>query len=109
MVREEGEADYRCVNADCPALLRGTLEHWGSRGVMNIEGLGEAAVAQLLGAGLVHSVADLYKLTEDKLAGLMEDVERNGVKKMQRVFGPVEIRKLLEQIEKSKKRDWRGC
>ena len=62
-VREEGEADYRCVNADCPALLQGTLEHWGSRGVMNIEGLGEAAVAQLFESGLVRSVADLYKLT----------------------------------------------
>ena len=69
-VREEGEADYRCVNVDCPALLRGTLEHWGSRGVMNIEGLGEAAVAQLLERGLVRSVADLYKLTEEQLVGL---------------------------------------
>ncbi len=50
-VREEGEADYRCVNVDCPALLRGALEHWGSRGVMNIEGLGEVSVAQLLERG----------------------------------------------------------
>jgi DNA ligase (NAD+) len=103
VVREEGEADYRCVNVDCPALLRGTLEHWGSRGVMNIEGLGEAAVAALNGGGMVKSVAELYALTEEKLATLMEEVERNSVKKMQRVFGPVEIRKLLNQIEKSKK------
>ena len=43
-VREEGEADYRCVNVDCPALLQGAVENWGSRGVMNIEGLGEASV-----------------------------------------------------------------
>jgi DNA ligase (NAD+) len=103
VVREEGEADYRCVNVDCPALLRGTLEHWGSRGVMNIEGLGEASVAALHGSGVVKSVAGLYALTEEKLTALMEEVERNGVKKMQRVFGPVEIRKLLQQIEKSKK------
>ena len=103
VVREEGEADYRCVNVDCPALLRGTLEHWGSRGVMNIEGLGEASVAALHGSGVVKSVAGLYSLTEEKLTALMEEVERNGVKKMQRVFGPVEIRKLLQQIEKSKK------
>jgi DNA ligase (NAD+) len=103
VVREEGEADYRCVNVDCPALLRGTLEHWGSRGVMNIEGLGEASVAALHGSGVVKSVAGLYALAEEKLAALMEEVERNGVKKMQRVFGPVEIRKLLQQIEKSKK------
>jgi DNA ligase (NAD+) len=101
-VREEGEADYRCVNADCPALIRGTLEHWGSRGVMNIEGLGEASVAALNESGVVRRVADLYKLTEEKLAALKQDVERNGVKKEQRVFGPVEIKKLLGQIENSK-------
>ncbi len=47
-VREQGEADYRCVNVDCPALLRGTIEHWGSRNVMNIEGLGEASVYELI-------------------------------------------------------------
>ena len=62
VVREEGEADWRCVNADCPAKLRESLLHFGRRGVMNIEGLGEAAVQQLLDRGLVHSVADLYSL-----------------------------------------------
>jgi DNA ligase (NAD+) len=101
-VREEGEADYRCVNVDCPALIRGTLEHWGSRGVMNIEGLGEASVAALTESGTVRSVAQLYSLTEETLAGLKQEVERNGVKKEQRVFGPVEIKKLLDQIKKSK-------
>ena len=101
-VREEGEADYRCVNVDCPALIRGTLEHWGSRGVMNIEGLGEASVAALTESGAVRSVAQLYSLTEDKLAELKQEVERNGVKKEQRVFGPVETKKLLDQIKKSK-------
>src|SRR5579871_5093271 len=60
-VREEGEADYRCVNADCPALLHGTIEHWASRAVMNIEGLGERSVAALTEGGVVKSVADLYK------------------------------------------------
>jgi len=103
VVREEGEADYRCVNVDCPALIRGTLEHWGSRGVMNIEGLGEASVAALTESGAVRSVADLYKLTEEKLAALKQEVLRNGVKKEQRVFGPVEIRKLLHQVENSKR------
>ena len=101
-VREEGEADYRCVNVDCPALIRGTLEHWGSRGVMNIEGLGEASVAALTESGTVRSVAQLYSLTEEALAELKQEVERNGVKKEQRVFGPVEIKKLLDQIKKSK-------
>lgn len=102
VVREEGEADYRCVNVDCPALIRGTLEHWGSRGVMNIEGLGEASVAALTASRAVRSVSDLYKLNEETLASLRETVERDGVKKEQRVFGPVEIKKLLDQIEKSK-------
>jgi DNA ligase (NAD+) len=102
VVREEGEADYRCVNVDCPALLQGTVEHWGSRGVMNIEGLGEASVYELTQQGVVKSVADLYALNEEKLAALKQEVERNGVKKEQRVFGPVEIKKLLKQIENSK-------
>ena len=59
-VRVEGEVDFRCVNADCPAKLRESLLHFASRGVMNIDGLGEAVVQQLLDRGLVKSVADLY-------------------------------------------------
>ncbi|HLY43122.1 MAG TPA: NAD-dependent DNA ligase LigA [Terracidiphilus sp.] len=101
-VREEGEADYRCVNVDCPALLHGTVEHWASRGVMNIEGLGEASVYELTTQHVVKSVADLYSLDEEKLSSLTQEVERNGVKKLQRVFGPVEVKKLLKQIENSK-------
>jgi DNA ligase (NAD+) len=90
VVRQEGEVDYRCVNADCPAKLRETLLHFGSRGVMNIEGLGEAVVAQLLDRGLVRSVADLYKLTEEQLVGLERFAEKSA-------------RTLLEEIERSKK------
>ncbi len=106
-VREEGEADYRCVNLDCPALLRGALEHWGSRGVMNIGGLGEASVAELVSHGLVKSVADLYSLTSDALANMTNTVEHTNKQgktevKQQRVFGPVEIRKLLDQIQNSR-------
>jgi DNA ligase (NAD+) len=89
VAREEGEADYRCVNADCPALLRETLLHWGSRGVMNIEGLGEAAVAQLRERGLVRGVADLYKLTEEQVVGLERFAEKSA-------------RTLLAEIERSK-------
>jgi DNA ligase (NAD+) len=90
VVREEGEADYRCVNADCPALLRETLLHFGGRGVMNIEGLGEAVVQQLFDRGLVRSVADLYKLTEEQLVGLDRFAEKSA-------------RTLLEEIQRSKK------
>jgi DNA ligase (NAD+) len=70
IVRTEGEVDYRCVNVDCPARLTGSLLHYASRGVMNIEGLGEAVVAQLLDRKLVNSIADLYALTADDLLSL---------------------------------------
>jgi DNA ligase (NAD+) len=89
VVRQEGEVDYRCVNADCPAKLRETLLHFGARGVMNIEGLGEAVVVQLMERGLVRSVADLYKLTEEQLTGLDRFAEKSA-------------RTLLEEIERSK-------
>jgi len=77
VVRAEGEADYRCVNADCPAKLRESLLHFGARGVMNIEGLGEAAVQQLLDRGMVKSVADLYSLTVDQLAEMERFAEKS--------------------------------
>jgi DNA ligase (NAD+) len=70
VVRVEGEVDYRCVNTDCPAKLRESLLHFGSRGVMNIEGLGDAVVQQLLDRRMVKSVADLYDLTEEQLTSL---------------------------------------
>ena len=70
IVRAEGEVDYRCVNVDCPARLRESLLHFSARSVMNIEGLGEAVVSQLLDRGMVHSIADLYSLTEDQLLSL---------------------------------------
>ncbi len=68
--RTEGEADHRCVNAACPARLAESLLHFASRDVMNIEGLGEAVVEQLLERGLVRSFADLYSLTEEQLLSL---------------------------------------
>ena len=77
VVREEGEADWRCVNADCPAKLRETLLHFGSRGVMNIEGLGDAAVQQLLDRGMVKSVADLYLLSVEQLAEMERFAEKS--------------------------------
>jgi DNA ligase (NAD+) len=90
IVRAEGEVDYRCVNAACPAKLRESLLHFGSRGVMNIEGLGEAVVQQLLDQGLVHSVADLYSLKEEQLVELERFAEKSA-------------RALLKEIEGSKK------
>jgi DNA ligase (NAD+) len=116
LVREEGEVDWRCVNASCPARLEEELRHFASRGVMNIEGLGEVMVAQLLGhtiaehaaeesveqavdiaaaaqvptrTALVRSLADIYHLKKDDLLKL----ERIGEKTAD---------SLLEQIERSK-------
>ncbi len=77
VVRTEGEVDFRCVNADCPAKLRESLLHFGRREVMNIEGLGDAVVQQLLERGLVHGVADLYKLTVEELTGLERFAEKS--------------------------------
>src|SRR3981081_2441491 len=70
VVRAEGEADHRCVNANCPAKLRETILHFASRGVMNIDGMGEALVNQLTERGLVKDVADIYKLTKRDLVAL---------------------------------------
>ncbi|HWR17183.1 MAG TPA: NAD-dependent DNA ligase LigA [Terriglobales bacterium] len=90
VVRIEGEADHRCVNANCPAKLRESILHWASRGVMNIEGMGDVLVNQLADRGLVRNVAEIYDLTEEKLLTL----ERMGKKSAQNV---------LEEIENSKK------
>jgi DNA ligase (NAD+) len=89
VVRAEGEADYRCVNVDCPARLLESLLHFASRGVMNIEGLGEAVVTQLMERKIVSSVADLYALDEATLLSL----ER---------IGPKTAQNLLEEIARSR-------
>ena len=70
VVREDGESASRCVNTSCPARLKETLQHFASRGVMNIDGMGEAVVDQLVGQGVVHDIAGLYDLTEERLLKL---------------------------------------
>jgi len=89
VVREEGEADFHCINVDCPARLKESILHFASRGVMNIDGLGEAIVTQLLERKLLPSVASLYALDEAALLSL----ERIGEKTAQ---------SLLHEIERSK-------
>jgi DNA ligase (NAD+) len=91
VVRTEGEVDYRCVNANCPAKLRETILHFASRHVMNIEGMGDALVNQLTERGLVKNVADIYKLTKDDLLHL----ERMGDKSAQNVLDEIENSKQL--------------
>ena len=91
VVRTEGEADHRCVNANCPAKLRETILHFASRHVMNIEGMGDALVNQLTDRAMVNNVADIYKLTKDDLLNL----ERMGEKSAQNVLGEIEASKKL--------------
>ncbi len=90
--RPEGEAIARCTNASCPAKLRESLLHFASRQAMNIEGLGEALVDQLLEKKLVRAIPDLYSLRYDDLVGL----ER---------MGPKSSQNLLDEIKNSKQRD----
>ncbi len=91
VVRTEGEVDYRCVNANCPAKLRETILHFASRGVMNIDGMGDALVNQLTERGLVKNVADIYKLTKADLLSL----ERMGDKSAQNIIDEIENSKKL--------------
>jgi DNA ligase (NAD+) len=93
--KQEDEAVWRCENSSCPSKLRRGLEHFASRGAMNIEGMGESLVAQLTESGLVKSVADVYHLTAEGLEGL----ERMGKKS---------AAKVMAEIEKSKGNEvWR--
>jgi DNA ligase (NAD+) len=109
VVREEGEADWRCVNVDCPAKLRESLLHFGSRGVMNIEGLGDAVVEQLAEKKLVKSVADLYRLDEKDLLSLEKQVTRKnkatGLEetRTEALLGPKASNALLGEIEDSRR------
>jgi len=93
VVRQAGEAVTRCINASCPAILKGALTHWASRNALDINGLGEKIVQQLVDQGVVHSVADLYDLTPEQLASL----ERMGKKLAE---------KLVDAIANSKTQPW---
>ncbi|MEW5859257.1 MAG: NAD-dependent DNA ligase LigA [Cyanobacteriota bacterium] len=93
VVKPVDEAVTRCVNASCPAILKGALVHWASRNAMDINGMGEKLMHQLVDKGVVNSVADLYDLTADRLASL----ERMGKKLAQ---------KLVDAIAHSKTQPW---
>jgi len=89
VVREEGESASRCINANCAARLKESILHFASRGVMNIDGLGDVLVDQLVDRGMVTSVADIYDLTVEKLT----ELDRMGRKSAANV---------IRNIEKSK-------
>ena len=100
--REEGEAVWRCANTSCPAKLQRGLEHFASRGAMNIEGLGESLIAQLLAGGYVKDYADLYTLTADGIAALTATSTRQDGKVIERRFGEKNAAKVVEQIDRSR-------
>lgn len=103
VVREEGEAASRCINTNCPARLKESILHFASRGVMNIDGLGDALVEQLVDRGIITGVADLYDLAVDKLAELdrmgrksaanvVRNIERSKQNPLPRVINALGIR-----------------
>ncbi|NEQ39868.1 MAG: NAD-dependent DNA ligase LigA [Okeania sp. SIO3I5] len=94
VIKPRDEAVTRCINTSCPAILRGSLAHWASRGALDINGLGEKLVQQLVNSCLVKSVADLYNLTVEDLTTL----ERMGKKSAS---------KLVEAIATSKVQPWK--
>jgi DNA ligase (NAD+) len=91
IAREEGEAASRCINTNCPARLKESVSHFAARGVMDIDGMGDVLVDQLVSNGLVKSVADIYHLTLDQLM----ELDRMGQKSAEKV---------LKNIDASRKR-----
>ena len=85
VVREEGAAAYRCIGMSCPAKLRESVRHFASKHALNIDGLGEKLVAQLIDTGLVRNVADLYDLTKQSLV----DLERMADKSAQNILDAI--------------------
>jgi DNA ligase (NAD+) len=93
LFRPEDEANYYCENSDCPAQIKGRIEHFASRSAMDIEGLGEAVVDQLVDNGILSNCADLYDLHLKRLKLLKLDR-----------WGEKRVKNLLDAIEKSKNR-----
>jgi DNA ligase (NAD+) len=106
--RPEGEVVWRCENTSCPAKLQRGLEHFASRGAMNIEGLGESLIAQLIERRLVRDYADIYGLTVDTLAGLTSTSVRADGRAIERRFGEKNAAKVVAQIDRSRRNElWR--
>jgi DNA ligase (NAD+) len=106
--RDEEEVVWRCENLSCPARLRRSMEHFASRGAMNIEGLGASLVDQLIEQALVDDYADLYHLTSEQLENLVvAPKEPRSERAVPRKLGKVG-RNVIQEIERSKANDvWR--
>ena len=86
VVKDEGQVAVRCVNSQCPAQVRRRIEHFASRGAMDIEGLGEAVINQLVQQKLLGDVGDIYDLK----AGALNELERMGEKSVSNLLGAIE-------------------
>jgi DNA ligase (NAD+) len=86
VVRVEGEAASRCVNTNCPARLKESILHFAARGVMDIDGMGDALVDQLVDKRLVRNVADIYRLTAEKLM----ELDRMGKKSAEKLIANID-------------------
>lgn len=105
LVREDGEAAFRCVSIDCPAQATERLIHWASRGAMDIDGMGEEIVARLVESGRLTDVADYYNLSEYDLATL--ETGRTNKEGEPVHLGSTIAAKLIASIEASKARPFR--
>ena len=92
VIRPEGEVAVRCPNLQCPAQIKNWVKHFASRKAMDIEGLGDVLVEQLVDAGLINDPSDLYKLKLEQLSGL----ERMGEKSAENVLKGIELSKTRE-------------
>lgn len=99
VIRAEGEVARRCLNTNCPARLRESILHFASRSVMDIDGLGESIVDELMARGMVKGVADLYLLTQEKLAPLELKGEKNT-----RKLGEKSAAKIVAEIDATRQR-----
>lgn len=103
--RDEEEVVWRCPNTSCPARLRRSLEHFASRSAMNIEGLGESLIDQLVTLGLIRDVADIYALGGDQLEDLVvAPRDPRSEKARPRKLGKVG-RNIVAQIDRSRAND----
>jgi DNA ligase (NAD+) len=91
IVRQEGEVASRCINTNCPARLKESILHFSARGVMDIDGMGEALVDQVVDRGLVRSLADIYDLKLEQIVELERMAEKSG-------------KKLIENIQRSRQK-----
>jgi DNA ligase (NAD+) len=93
LVRETSESATRCINSSCPAILRGALRHWVSKGALDVDGLGSKLIEQLVDRGLVQSIADLYRLD----LALLGSLERMGAKSAEN---------LIQALDASRSQGW---